>query len=131
MTHIVRTHTHTHTQVAPEHEATVQQAYEAAGVPCSVIGSSTDSGTVCVSVDGAVAIKGTTPALRDVWEATSFELERRQVGADWLTMCCYVGFLRPCQVLPLSSPSHCQVPGLMFYIAAFSKRFYCLFACPS
>lgn len=66
-------------QVAPEHEATVQQAYEAAGVPCAVIGSSTDSGAVRVLVDGAVAIKGTTPALRDVWEATSFELERRQV----------------------------------------------------
>ncbi len=69
-------------EVAPGDEAAVQQAYEAAGVPCAVIGSTTDTGTVSVRVDGHVAVHGTTAGLRDVWEATSFELEKRQAAEE-------------------------------------------------
>eukprot|EP00518_Triparma_eleuthera_P019398 CAMPEP_0197563318 /NCGR_PEP_ID=MMETSP1320-20131121/28510_1 /TAXON_ID=91990 /ORGANISM="Bolidomonas sp., Strain RCC2347" /LENGTH=1302 /DNA_ID=CAMNT_0043125113 /DNA_START=89 /DNA_END=3994 /DNA_ORIENTATION=+ len=64
-------------QVSKDHAAGVKAAYESAGVPCFAIGTTADS-AVTVKVDGAVHISSTVQDLRDVWEATSFELEKRQ-----------------------------------------------------
>lgn len=69
-------------EVAPEHEAAVLAAYAAAGVPCAAIGATTAGQDVSVSVGGQQQISGTTPALRDVWEATSFQLERLQCAEE-------------------------------------------------
>jgi phosphoribosylformylglycinamidine synthase len=69
-------------EVAPENEAAVLAAYAAAGVPCAAIGTSSADASVTLAVGGTAAVSGTTPALRDVWEATSFQLERLQCAEE-------------------------------------------------
>jgi phosphoribosylformylglycinamidine synthase len=58
-----------------------RSAYAAVDVPCSIIGSSTDSQRCSISVGGIVCIEEATAALRDAWEVTSFRLERLQAAA--------------------------------------------------
>ncbi|EFN52340.1 hypothetical protein CHLNCDRAFT_139160 [Chlorella variabilis] len=70
-------------EVSEEQEAAVLAAYVAAGVPCAAIGASRAGAEVSVAVGGGTAaIAGTTPALRDTWEATSFQLERLQCAEE-------------------------------------------------
>ena len=69
-------------EVAAEDEAAVLAAYSAAGVPCSAIGSTQAGEAVSIAVGGQQQVAGTTPALRDVWEATSFQLERLQCAEE-------------------------------------------------
>ena len=69
-------------EVAPEDEAAVLAAYAAAGVPAAAIGATASGQDVSLSVGGARQVGGTTPALRDVWEATSFQLERLQAAEE-------------------------------------------------
>ncbi|PSC73466.1 putative phosphoribosylformylglycinamidine chloroplastic mitochondrial [Micractinium conductrix] len=69
-------------EVVAEHEAAVLQAYAAAGVPCAAIGATQAGADVSIAVGGQQQIAGTTPALRDVWEATSFQLERLQAAEE-------------------------------------------------
>ena len=69
-------------EVAPQHEAAVLAAYAAAGVPCAPIGATAAGQAVSLSVGGQQQVAGTTPALRDVWEATSFQLERLQCAEE-------------------------------------------------
>lgn len=69
-------------EVAPEHEAAVLAAYQAAGVACAAIGATQAGADVSIAVGGQQQISGTTPALRDVWEATSFQLERLQCAEE-------------------------------------------------
>ena len=59
--------------------AEVVNLYTHAGVPCSIIGQTTKNADVSISVAGVPAISGTVGELRDVWEETSFQLERLQV----------------------------------------------------
>jgi hypothetical protein len=54
--------------------------FNQAGVRASVIGRSTPDRRCEVRVGGKPAVAGGTAALRDVWEETSFALERLQVG---------------------------------------------------
>jgi hypothetical protein len=54
--------------------------FNQAGVRCSIIGKVTPDKKCEIRVAGAAAISGSTAALRDVWEETSFALERLQVG---------------------------------------------------
>ncbi|GMH61806.1 hypothetical protein TrRE_jg10546, partial [Triparma retinervis] len=65
-------------EVAGSDAAGTVAAYEAAGVPAFNIGKVTAKGDVAVSVNGSAEITGTTAALRDLWEETSFQLEKRQ-----------------------------------------------------
>jgi phosphoribosylformylglycinamidine synthase len=51
-----------------------------AAVPCAVIGRTVPEKRVRVSVDGSVALDAGMPELRDLWEATSFELDARQAN---------------------------------------------------
>lgn len=69
-------------EVSPQHEAEVVAAYQAAGVACAVIGATQATEAVNIAVGGQQEISGTTPALRDVWEATSFQLERLQCAEE-------------------------------------------------
>ncbi len=57
---------------------TASNAFAAARVPCSVIGETLAESTVRVSVNGEIVIDDDVRRLRDIWEATSFRLERRQ-----------------------------------------------------
>jgi phosphoribosylformylglycinamidine synthase len=57
----------------------VAARFSAVGVPCHSIGSAlTGSRAVSVSVGGEEHVAGDVGELRDVWEATSFKLEREQ-----------------------------------------------------
>lgn len=54
-------------------------AYTAAEVPCVKIGTASPGNSIKIAVGSAVAcIDEKTTVLRDLWEATSFQLERRQ-----------------------------------------------------
>ncbi len=57
---------------------TATHAFTAARVPCAVIGKTTAEPRVRISVNGEVAVEDDMRRLRDIWEATSFQLERRQ-----------------------------------------------------
>ena len=65
-------------EVSAQAAASVLQAFEAAGVPCAVIGSVDASPAVSISVGGKEEIVGDIRELRDAWEATSFALESLQ-----------------------------------------------------
>ena len=56
----------------------VLAAYEAAQVPARVIAKTQAANRVKVSVNGAVVLDGDEKALHDLWEATSFELDKLQ-----------------------------------------------------
>lgn len=60
-------------------QSDVISAYAAAGVPCVTIGSARPGDLIQISVGDAVAcINEKMSVLRDIWEATGFQLERRQ-----------------------------------------------------
>jgi len=67
-------------EVANEDADYVLQSYKGANVPCVEIGTASSGGdSIKISVgDGAPCINDKTTVLRDVWEATSFQLEKRQ-----------------------------------------------------
>jgi len=67
-------------EVSSENEAEVMAALSAANVPAHSIGQSTASTSVNITVGGTSAITSDVVTLRDVWEATSFELERKQAS---------------------------------------------------
>lgn len=69
-------------EVAERSADAVCAAYDAAGVSCRVIGAATDTPHCRITVAGEAAIEGTSAALRDQWEATSFQLERLQAAAQ-------------------------------------------------
>ncbi len=72
-------------EVDPSKLDDVMTAFNVKGVPSSSvhrIGSVTTDGKFTVRVGGQVAIQGTTAQWRDVWEETSFELEKRQCNVD-------------------------------------------------
>jgi phosphoribosylformylglycinamidine synthase len=63
-------------------EEQVLKAFAAAGVPAAVIGSVTATPRISIACNGSEHINAGTAALRDQWEATSFELERLQSAAE-------------------------------------------------
>ncbi len=54
--------------------------YAGLDVPCRVIGRSLDSTDVVIRHGGEVVLEGDMRELRDLWEETSFELDRRQAN---------------------------------------------------
>ena len=56
----------------------VLAAYEAVQVPVCVIAKTQAANRVKVSVNGAVVVDEDEKALHDLWEATSFELDKLQ-----------------------------------------------------
>ena len=70
-------------EVGPGDAAAVQAAYAAARVPCHVIGSVAPHGRCVIRLGDAAAtpcIDEKCSSLRDVWEETSFRLERLQAS---------------------------------------------------
>ncbi|CAM9937828.1 unnamed protein product [Phaeothamnion confervicola] len=72
-------------EVAVEKAAEVVAAYAAAGVMAADIGVTTTATGVRIRVGGASALDDDMRRLRDAWEATSFELEKRQCNVDCVT----------------------------------------------
>lgn len=62
--------------------ASVTAAYTDAGLSASVIGKTTAIKRTVIRVNGAVVVDSDMTALRDVWEATSFQLEYRQCNPE-------------------------------------------------
>ena len=58
--------------------AEVLAVYEAVQVPARVIAKTQGANRVKVSVKGAVVVDEDEKALHDLWEATSFELDKLQ-----------------------------------------------------
>jgi len=69
-------------EVSSSHEADVIAAFTAANVPCQAIGTTADGPEVVVKVDGEPVLSAPVQDLRDLWEATSFQLERLQANPD-------------------------------------------------
>lgn len=67
-------------EVPTDKAAGIVGAYTAAGLSAAIIGKTTSAKAVVVKVNGVTAIEGDVAALRDVWEATSFQLEMRQTN---------------------------------------------------
>jgi len=65
-------------EVLPQNLQAVLGAFEKASVPAEVVGEASAGPQVSVSVGGREMVKGEVGALRDVWESTSFALERLQ-----------------------------------------------------
>lgn len=61
---------------------TILAMFASHAVPAAVIGHVTAAPTCAISVAGVSQISGGTAALRDVWEETSFALERLQSAVE-------------------------------------------------
>lgn len=57
-------------------------AYTAAGVPCVALGTTLDSDNVTVVHGSSTVLDDSCSKLRDVWEATSFELQKMQTDHE-------------------------------------------------
>jgi phosphoribosylformylglycinamidine synthase len=56
--------------------------FNSANVPCIVLGNTTQENIINISVGNTCIISETTQHLRDVWESTSFEIEKLQANPD-------------------------------------------------
>jgi phosphoribosylformylglycinamidine synthase len=69
-------------EVSAEHEASVLDAFARADVPCVVAGMVSSEPAVCIRVGGEAVLEGDVRELRDLWEATSFQLDRLQANPE-------------------------------------------------
>ena len=67
-------------EVRPKNLMIVREIFENATVPIQTIGKATASPDIQISVNNQRVLKSPMPELRDLWEATSFQLERRQTN---------------------------------------------------
>ena len=67
-------------EVHPKNLTIVREIFEKATVPIQTIGKATASPDIQISVNKQCVLKSPMPELRDLWEATSFQLERRQTN---------------------------------------------------
>ncbi len=65
-------------------EGEVLKAFAEAEVPCSSIGRTTLARRVKIGVGGDTVLDEDTADLRDLWEETSFQLDRRQANPDFV-----------------------------------------------
>lgn len=65
-------------EVHPQNLMIVREIFEK--VPIQTIGKVTSSPDIQISVNNQCVLKSPMPELRDLWEATSFQLERRQTN---------------------------------------------------
>jgi phosphoribosylformylglycinamidine synthase len=67
-------------EVDAEHEAQALSAFVKADVPCAVIGETTAGSGVRIKFNGAEVLSDDVKDLRDLWEETSFQLDRLQAN---------------------------------------------------
>jgi phosphoribosylformylglycinamidine synthase len=65
-----------------EEEDQVLEAFWAVGVPCVVIGSTTEDPRIRISVGGDEVLNEAMTVLRDLWEETSYQLELLQANPE-------------------------------------------------
>jgi phosphoribosylformylglycinamidine synthase len=69
-------------EVADSNLDTVLATLEEAGVQAAVIGSTLEGSEIRVAINGGLVLSEDVRDLRDLWEATSFQLERLQANAE-------------------------------------------------
>ncbi|TDH67925.1 hypothetical protein CCR75_004369 [Bremia lactucae] len=69
-------------QVAADHEMEILSLFQASNVPLVKLGNVTTDGVIRVTMNGEVVLLDQMIDLRDVWEATSFELEKQQCNPE-------------------------------------------------
>ena len=69
-------------EVAPEVEAQVVESFQRAQLPCIPIGSTTEEKTARVRLNQQLVLEDDVRGLRDLWEETSYQLERLQADPD-------------------------------------------------
>ncbi|GMH42502.1 hypothetical protein BSKO_10421 [Bryopsis sp. KO-2023] len=69
-------------EVKSEEADAIVAEYKNLGIECNVIGKVTAEKSCSLRVAGEECISGSTTVLRDVWEATSFELEKLQSAEE-------------------------------------------------
>jgi phosphoribosylformylglycinamidine synthase len=69
-------------EVSPEDETGVLDAFAKANVPYVLIGSVTAEPTVSIRCSGTEVLSADMRDLRDIWEETSFEIDRLQANPD-------------------------------------------------
>eukprot|EP00741_Cyanophora_paradoxa_P009030 tig00001437_g8743.t1 len=69
-------------EVAPENEAEVTRVLSEAGVAVAAVGSVVEGHGVRLSYNGQAVLEADARDLRDVWEETSFQLERLQSNPE-------------------------------------------------
>jgi phosphoribosylformylglycinamidine synthase len=69
-------------EVAADRERDVLERFGRADVPCAIIGSTTPDTAVSILSGGTHVLQADLRDLRDVWEETSFQLDRLQANPD-------------------------------------------------
>ncbi|UCF40695.1 MAG: phosphoribosylformylglycinamidine synthase [Gemmatimonadota bacterium] len=69
-------------EVSAEHEARVLDAFERAEVPCVALGAVLAEPAVRIRAGGETVLEADVRDLRDLWEETSFRLDRLQADPD-------------------------------------------------
>ncbi|HEX9885585.1 MAG TPA: phosphoribosylformylglycinamidine synthase [Longimicrobiales bacterium] len=69
-------------EVEPDDEAEAMETFRRHDVPCVVLGGTAQGHGVRFAVDGTLVLEDDVRSLRDLWEATSFQLERLQANAE-------------------------------------------------
>ncbi len=67
-------------EVHPKNLMIVREIFKKSAVPIQAIGKATASPDIQISVNNQCVLKRPMPELRDLWEATSFQLERQQTN---------------------------------------------------
>lgn len=68
-------------EVTSKNVDVVLERYNTNDVPCYVLGKTGEKGedaSISISIDGSIVLQDNMADLRDIWEATSFQLERLQ-----------------------------------------------------
>lgn len=69
-------------EVSADREAPVLDAFARASVPCATVGAVLGEPTVRIRLGGEVVLEEDVRDLRDLWEETSFQLDRLQADPD-------------------------------------------------
>ncbi|MCK5138546.1 MAG: phosphoribosylformylglycinamidine synthase subunit PurQ, partial [Thermodesulfovibrionia bacterium] len=66
----------------PEHEETLCEILQKASVPFSVIGNTSDKNQISILFNGKTILNEDMRVLRDIWEETSYRLDRLQANPE-------------------------------------------------
>ena len=69
-------------EVGSEDEADVLESFRQAGIPCVAIGRTTAAEAVTIRYNGETVLEDDVRDLRDLWEETSFQLDRLQANPE-------------------------------------------------
>ncbi|NIM51490.1 MAG: phosphoribosylformylglycinamidine synthase, partial [Gemmatimonadales bacterium] len=69
-------------EVGPDNESRAMDVFQRASVPCVLVGSTTENKAVRIRCNGEEVLHDDVRDLRDLWEETSFQLDRLQANPD-------------------------------------------------